>query len=92
MFGMTKAKIAVTVDVDVLRQARRAVTRGHARSLSAYVDDALREKAKNDDLRDLLDEMLAETGGPPTAAERREADRTLKRLFKAARKRKPRAA
>jgi hypothetical protein len=89
---MTKKKIAVTVGADVLRDARRAVARGRARSLSAYVDDALREKTKNDNLQTLLDEMLAETGGPSTAEERREAGRTLKRLFKGARRRRPRAA
>ena len=86
MDGMTKRKIAVTVGADVLRDARRAVARGRASSLSAYVDGALREKTKNDDLQALLDEMLAETGGPMTASEKREADGTLRRLFKRTKK------
>lgn len=38
---------------------------------------ALVEKAKLDDLAQLLDEMLAETGGPLSAAERRAADEVL---------------
>lgn len=38
---------------------------------------ALEEKAKLDDLAGLLDEMLAQTGGPLTAAERRAADEAL---------------
>lgn len=83
---MTKKKIAVTVDADVLRRARRAVSRGRASSLSAYVDEALRQKTKTDDLQTLLEEMLAETGGPLTAAERRDADRTLRRMFKRTKK------
>jgi len=45
--------------------AQRAVAEGRANSVSAYVADALEEKAKLDDLASLLDEMLAETGGPP---------------------------
>ena len=57
--------------------ARRAVARGRAASVSAYVAEALEEKAKLDDLAALLQAMLAETGGPMTAAERREADRSL---------------
>lgn len=45
--------------------------------MSAYVAAALAEKAKLDDLADLLQEMLAETGGPMTASERRDADAIL---------------
>jgi len=37
----------------------------------------MEQKAKLDDLATMLDEMLAETGGPPTPAERREAERML---------------
>jgi hypothetical protein len=37
------------------------------------------EQAKLDDLASLLDEMLAETGGPLTASERKAADRALGR-------------
>jgi Arc/MetJ-type ribon-helix-helix transcriptional regulator len=77
MFGMTRAKIAVTIPKPLLSAARRAVKEGRADSVSAYVTDALREKAKLDDLAAMLDEMLAETGGPPTKHERREAERML---------------
>jgi hypothetical protein len=45
--------------------------------VSAYVASALEEKAKLDDLKAMLDEMLAETGGPMTPAERREGERML---------------
>lgn len=77
MNGMTKAKVAVTLPPALLTRARRAVRAGRARSVSAYVTEALEEKAKLDDLADLLAEMLAETGGPLTARERRVADEAL---------------
>ncbi len=74
---MTKAKIAITLPRPLLANARRAVKEGRAESVSAYVTSALEEKAKLDDLKAMLDEMLAETGGPMTSAERREAERML---------------
>ncbi len=77
MLGMTKAKIAITLPRPLLATARRAVKQGAAESVSAYVTSAMEEKAKLDDLRVMLDEMLAESGGPPTAQERREAERML---------------
>jgi Arc/MetJ-type ribon-helix-helix transcriptional regulator len=77
MDSMTKAKIAVTLPRPLLANARRAVKEGHADSVSAYVASALEEKAKLDDLKAMLDEMLAETGGPMTPAERREGERML---------------
>ena len=77
MIGMTTAKIAVTIPEQVLRQARGAVRRGQARSLSAYVSAALAQKTMLDDLDTLLTEMLAQTGGPLTKAEERAADLAL---------------
>jgi len=60
-----------------VRGARRAVQRGRARSVSAFIASAIEEKEKLHDLAALLDEMLAASGGPLTAAERRAADRAL---------------
>lgn len=77
--GMTTAKIAVSLPAELVEQAHRAVAEGRAKSVSAYVADALEEKAKLDDLASLLDEMLAETGGRLSAKERRAADRALGR-------------
>lgn len=77
MPGMTKAKIAITVPRPLLAAARRAVKEGRADSVSSYFTVALEERSKLDDLKAMLDEMLAATGGPPTAAERREAGRML---------------
>lgn len=75
--GMTTSKIAVSLPDVLVARARRAVAQGRAESVSAYVAAALAEKAKLDELADLLNEMLAETGGPLTAGERLAADDAL---------------
>jgi Arc/MetJ-type ribon-helix-helix transcriptional regulator len=74
---MTMQKIAVSLPRPLLVSAQRAVREGRAGNVSAYVASALEEKAKLDELALLLDEMLAESGGPLTTAERRRADRAL---------------
>jgi Arc/MetJ-type ribon-helix-helix transcriptional regulator len=77
--GMTRSKIAVSLPADLVARAREAVSEGRVSSVSAYVAEALEEKAELDDLAALLDEMLAESGGPLTARERTAADRALRR-------------
>ncbi len=75
---MTNAeKIAISLPKSLAERARRAVRRGHAASVSAYVAVAIEEKAKLDELSTLLEEMLAQSGGPLTKAEQRAADRAL---------------
>jgi len=73
----TSEKIAVSLPRHLAQRAQRAVRQGRAPSVSAYVASALEEKVKLDELSGLLDEMLAESGGPLSAAERRAADREL---------------
>ena len=75
--GMTSAKVAISLPKAVLARARAAVRRGEAASLSAYVSKAIEERTNGDDLMKMLDEMLDETGGQPTPAEQRWADRVL---------------
>ena len=70
-------KIAISLPLRAAENARRAVKQGRATSVSAYVAAAIEEKAGRDDLASLLEEMLAETGGPPTPAEWRAAGRAL---------------
>ena len=77
--GMTTSKITVSLPSELVEQAQRAVAEGRTPSVSAYVARALEEQAKLDDLASLLTEMLAESGGPLTAAERKAADRALGR-------------
>jgi Arc/MetJ-type ribon-helix-helix transcriptional regulator len=73
----TSEKIAVSLPRHLAQRARRAVRQGRAPSVSAYVASALEEKVKLDELSTLLEEMLAESGGPLSLAERRAADRAL---------------
>jgi Arc/MetJ-type ribon-helix-helix transcriptional regulator len=74
---MTKSKIAVTLPPELVERARRAVRKGVAASVSAYVTKALEERAKLDDLAAMLESMLEESGGPLTERERRAADQAL---------------
>lgn len=76
--GMTSTeKIAISLPKRVAQQARRAVRDGRAASVSAYIAAAIEERATLDELAILLDEMLVESGGPLTPAEKRAADRAL---------------
>ncbi len=75
---MTTSKIAVSVPSEVLTRARAAVRRGRGQSLSAYVSAALDQKLMQDELDELLDQMLSESGGPLTRAELRRARETLR--------------
>ncbi len=59
---------------NVLRTASRLQSRYR---FYRAVTEALEEKTKLDDLKGLLDEMLMETGGPLTPAERGEAERMV---------------
>ena len=80
MTGMTvpKAKIAVTIDADVLARVKSAVEAGEARSVSAYVEHAVASQLAAETSFDaMLAEMLEATGGPPTDEERAEARRLL---------------
>jgi hypothetical protein len=61
---MQKARVTVTVRREVLAKAERQVKRGNARSVSAWVDEAMEEKARREDLATLLSEMRAENGAP----------------------------
>jgi hypothetical protein len=74
---MTALKIAVSVPRETIQRAKQAVRRGRAASLSAYVTAALEQKATLDELDDLLNQMLDETGGPMTEAETQKVDRLV---------------
>ena len=74
---MTVHKIAVSLPIELVSTARRAVRQRRAASVSAYITSALAEKAKLERLDDLLQAMLAETGGDLTSAEIRAADRAV---------------
>ena len=50
----------MTVRREILKKAERQVRRGRAKSVSAWVDSAMEEKAHREDLAALLAEMKAE--------------------------------
>ena len=76
MVSMTaKAKIAVTLPTELVDAVRSAVQAGRSPSVSAYVAGALAERTKLDELDALLAELLTESGGPMTDAERDMIDR-----------------
>ena len=70
-------KIAVSIPAPLVAKARQAVKQGEARSVSAYIADAVEQKTMRDELEAMLDEWLEESGGPPTEAELRRARRKL---------------
>ena len=74
---MTKAKVAITVSPATLAKAKKAVKEGRAASVSAFFEAAVAHRESREDIMKMLDEMLDETGGPLTAAERTDAERLL---------------
>lgn len=61
---MTHAKVAITIPEHELAAAKLAVRRGRATSLSAYVADAVAAYRREDSLRSLVDDMIAQHGKP----------------------------
>ena len=59
---MQKARVTVTVRREILEKAERQVRKGRAASVSAWVDSAMEEKARREDLAALLAEMKAAGG------------------------------
>lgn len=80
MIGMEtrKAKVAITLRPEVLADVRARVERGQARSVSAFIERAVvGQIAAEADFDEMIDEMLAATGGPATAEESAAARRLL---------------
>jgi hypothetical protein len=75
---MTTEKVALTVPAETLRLARQEVRAGRAKSLSAFVSEAVDEKVRRDELADILDAMDKKFG-PPSKATERWAKRVLAR-------------
>lgn len=65
---MTTTKVALTIPAEVLNRAKKEVRAGRAKSLSAFVSEAVDEKVRRDELTALLDAMDAEHGAPNKAA------------------------
>jgi Arc/MetJ-type ribon-helix-helix transcriptional regulator len=88
---MASEKVTITLDEEQIRAVRRLVGSGAAPSVSGFIQHAV-AIALNDvaGWADMLDEAIAETGGPLTNKERAWADSILKTT--PGRKRRRRAA
>jgi Arc/MetJ-type ribon-helix-helix transcriptional regulator len=75
---MTSGKVALSIPAEVLAQAKKEVASGRAKSLSAFVSEAVDEKLRRDELTAILDEMDVKHGSPNRAA-KAWARRLLKR-------------
>lgn len=60
--SMPRSRVTVTVRPQVLAAAEEEVASGRAPSLSAWVDQAMAEKVRREELAGLLAEMQAENG------------------------------
>jgi hypothetical protein len=65
---MRRPRVTVTVPPEALEAATRDVEAGKADSVSAWVSDAMAQKARRESLKDLLAEIRAEIG-PATKEE-----------------------
>lgn len=73
---MQRSRVTVTVRPQILAAAEQEVAAGRAASLSAWVDQAMEEKVKREELAALLAEMRSENG-PTTDDEDTWARRVL---------------
>jgi Arc/MetJ-type ribon-helix-helix transcriptional regulator len=55
----TKERLSASVDAELIAMAQEAVAEGHAESVSAWVNEALRLKAEQDRRLAALDDFLA---------------------------------
>jgi hypothetical protein len=74
--GMTTTKIAITLPEEELVKVHRAIRDGRADSVSGYIARALADNARQESLRDLVRDLIAEHG-KPTQQEKKWAKRAL---------------
>lgn len=65
----TKARITITIDREFLEAAEKAVAEGRAKSVSAWIAEALEQTLKRETLADLAADLRAEIGRPATEEE-----------------------
>lgn len=73
-----KAKTTITIDAEVLDQVRTFVANGAASSISANIEHAVRgQLAAETEFDSVIEEILVETGGQATPAEKAAAETLL---------------
>ena len=65
---MTTTKVALSISSRAITRAKKEVRSGRAKSLSAFVSEALEDKLNRDELSGILDAMDAEHGRPSKKA------------------------
>jgi hypothetical protein len=75
---MTTTKIAITLPEEQLARVHRAIRAGLADSVSGYISRALIEQQREESLRDLVEDLIAQHG-KPTREEKAWAKRVLAR-------------
>jgi hypothetical protein len=61
---MTTTKIAITLPEEQLVRVQRAVRAGRAKSVSGYIAQVLAEQEREDSLRALVQDLIAQHGEP----------------------------
>jgi Arc/MetJ-type ribon-helix-helix transcriptional regulator len=70
-------KIAISLPTRAAENVRRAVKRGEAASVSAYITAAIEDKVQEQTQDEFLAELMSDVGGAPSVAERDWARRIL---------------
>lgn len=66
--GMSKAKIAITLEVSTLAQVRAEVRARRGRSVSAYISDAVNARLESDAIARLVEDLRSTHGRPSPKA------------------------
>ena len=74
----TMEKVSATLEKDVLAEIRRRVG---PRKVSAFLNDAARQKLQQARIQELLGDLYAEHGAPDDAT-RREAEKRIARVLR----------
>jgi Arc/MetJ-type ribon-helix-helix transcriptional regulator len=74
---MTTTKIAITLPEEQLARVNRAVRAGRADSVSGYITQALAEQEREESLRTLVRDLIAQHG-MPTQQDKKWAKRVLR--------------
>ena len=89
--SMATTKVTITLPDSQLEQIRERVAAHESSSVSGFVQHAVRQSLDNDaEFQAMVDQVLAETGGPLSPKERAWAKKVLtgRKRSKAARRRK----
>lgn len=79
VIGMASEKITITLPKKQVEAVRKLVASKHARSVSGFVQHAVGVALQDaSGWAAMLEQSLAETGGPPTKKEAAWADRVLR--------------